>query len=60
MNIVGIDQLIKHNDLFWMEIRAEKLLNKLFKSFQYIKKLTSCFIENASPKSKTKEMAYFV
>jgi transposase len=60
MNIVGIDQLIKHNDLFWMEIRAEKLLNKLFKSFQYIKKLTSCFIENASPKSKTKKMAYFV
>jgi hypothetical protein len=59
MNIIGIDQLIKYNTLFWPEIRAEKILNKLFKSFQHIKRLTSCFIENASPKSRTKEMAYF-
>jgi hypothetical protein len=55
MNIIRIDQLIKHNALFWMEIRAEKLLNKLFKSFQHIKKLTSCFIENASLKVKQRK-----
>jgi hypothetical protein len=59
MNSIGIDRLIKHITLFWLEIRVKKLLNKLLKSFEHLKKLTTYFIENASPKNRTKQIAYF-
>ncbi|WP_052158242.1 IS1182 family transposase [Lacinutrix jangbogonensis] len=59
MNSIGIDRLIKHIILFWLEIGIKKRLNKLLKSFEHLKKLTVYFIENASPKSTTKQIAYF-
>ena len=59
MNSIGIDRLIKHSTLFWLETRVKKLVNKLLKSFEHLKKLIAYFIENASPKNKTKQIAYF-
>lgn len=59
VNIIGMDQLIKHIILFWIKTLTINLLIMLKKLLEQTKKLTAYFIEYLIPKSKTKEIACF-